>query len=269
VPTKVPRGKDVFTVVQYQIDDRDLGVGKGPEHWVHLKTSNKKGGYELSNKDLNPINLAIDGQTDLAPDEIASRRPKDRILPKPGSLVGPLAEGKVILKDGRLTRPPPEPQGDQKQKKKGESSEMEGLSPSKNKSANKMDSLPSEEEADDHQSDDQEGNTEEHQDEPADNLGANTGDGGDGSDRESDRTDSDNDDGDERDDAKKEKTKIKKKKKNKNKKKSGEEEPDSSETVTTRKEKTAEEEEPDASEKENNQNEIHDPIKVSLCCSIR
>jgi hypothetical protein len=116
--------------------------------------------------------------------------------------------------------------------------------------------LPSEEEADDHQSDGQEGNTEEHKDEPADNLGANTGDGGDGLDKDSDQTESESDDEDEGDDTTREKKKKKKKKKNRNKNKSGEEEPDSSETVTTRKEKTQGEEEPDASEK-------HDPIMVS------
>ena len=67
VSTKVPRGRDVFTVVQYQTDDSDLGVGKGPEHWVRLVTSDKEDGYEPSNKDFNPIDLAIDGQTDLSP----------------------------------------------------------------------------------------------------------------------------------------------------------------------------------------------------------
>ena len=152
VPTKVPRGRDVFTVVQYQTDDDDLGVGKEPEHWVRLVTSKKENGYEPSNKNFNPIDLAIDGQTDLSPEEIASRRPKESNEPKPGTLVGPLREGKVILKDGRLTKPPAGPQGDPKHKK-SETSEVEGMSPSKNKSANEMDSLPSEEEADDHPSD--------------------------------------------------------------------------------------------------------------------
>ena len=67
----------IYCGLQYKTDDSDLGIGKGPEHWVRVKTPKKKGGYEPPEETFNPIDITVEGLQDLTPQEIASRRPKD------------------------------------------------------------------------------------------------------------------------------------------------------------------------------------------------
>ena len=70
-PKNVPSGDKIFTVVQYQTDDCDLGAAKGPEHWVLAKPPRKKGCYEPSKNKLVPVDVAIKGQEDLTEEELS------------------------------------------------------------------------------------------------------------------------------------------------------------------------------------------------------